>query len=166
MPITESFHLESRLTAYLNALVYDKTRPFSRLHPDHPILKELALRNEFYAKILICVLAGQEPRLGSFQLLHLHTDSDTLYQNGLYLYEKWKATGIDRAVFNYCQLMNRVLGRAAFTSDDIADGRFPDLCRYELEIRRFIRGMNKEKHRPQAEKLPKRKKFKNLALNA
>ena len=166
MPITETFHLESRLTAFLNALVYERIRPFSRLHPEHPIIKEIALRNDFYAKILICVLTRQEPRLASFEFLHPVTDADVLYQDGLYLYEKWRSMGIDQAAFNYCQLMNRVLARVNFTDEDIADARFPDLCKNEVEIRWFLRGLKTKKSDHKPTNHQNKKNFKNLALNA
>ena len=164
MPTTEPFTYESRLAAYLTGLTSKRVRPFFRLHPEHPIVKQLMLSNEFYAKILACVMTGQEPRLVSFLLFN--GDTDALYQNGLYLYAKWREMGIDKAVFNYCQLMNRLLARIPLSNAEAAGEKFPDLCDYEFEIREFIRGIFRKTPNNQPKNAGIKRKSRNLALNA
>lgn len=164
MPITETFNYESRLTAYLNGLTRKRVRPFFRLHPNHPLAKHMLMRNEFYSKILICSYLGQEPRLQSFLLFG--GDTETLYQNGIYLYNKWKAMGLDRAVFNYCQLMNRLFARIPVSKEEAAGELFPDLCNYEYEIRVFIYGMFGKKLDSSEISRTGIENNKNLALNA
>ena len=164
MPIIETFNYESRLTAYLNGLTRERVRPFIHLHPNHPLAKQMLLRNEFYAKILICTVVGQEPKLQSFMLLT--DDVEAMYQNGLYLYNKWREMGIDKAVFNYCQMMNRLFARIPYSQKEAAGESFPDLCNFEYEIRIFIHGLfNKN---PDNSKInPKKREVDRfLALNA
>ncbi len=166
MPITEPFHFESRLTAYLNLIVRERIKPFLRAFPNHPLIREIFVRNAFYAKILTYSIAGREPTLACFEYLDINADPEVLYQNGLYLYRKWHSIGLDKAVFNYCQLVNRVLARIPFTNAGVGNNELPDMCQDEFNIRVYIKEMISKNVDGRPNQGDFKKKIKNLALNA
>ena len=166
MPTHDSFHLESRLTAHLNAFVYERLRFFFRAHPSHPLIKEFFVRNAFYSKVFVSVLIGQEPSARSFDCFLIGLDPDELYQDSLYLYHKWKEMGLDRAAFNYCQLINRLAARVPSSETGEGEQSVIDFCCGELEIRRYLHKLLTKKSDEKPKKRRKRRRHRNLAVNA
>ena len=166
MPTHETVRLENRLTAYLNGLAYERLRYFIRNHPSHPLEKELFTRNAFYSKVLVSVYYGQEPRLQAFDYLYENADPEILFQDGLYLYAKWKGMGIDRAIFNYCQIVNRLVARVPSVQLGLTENCSLDFCVDELLIRNFFRQLKVKKADSKPKKTCRRKRRRKLAVSA
>ncbi len=166
MPTDDTLNLESRLTAYLNTLVHERTLLCFHRRQDYPVGKETMNRNAFYARVFVHVLLGTEPTLQTFDGIELNQDPASLFQSGLYLYKKWCAIGLKEAVENYCKLMNRYLSCLAFAKSDADEIMLPDLCKDQFEIVCFIESLHGKTRDACVGKGTYKTKIKNLALNA
>ena len=157
---------ETHLSTYLNNLVYNRMIMAFHSHPGHALGGEFVRRNAFYAKVLTHLIRREEPTFGSFVDIDESEDPEVVFQNGLYLYNKWASLGLSGAVYNYCQLMNRLISRTVLCNAKGERLELPDLCDDAYKIENFINKINTHVHAKTPNGKTLKRKFENLAVNA
>ena len=144
--IYKAHALESHLSSYLDDLVKEKLEICFYKRLPSSLLASISKRNAFYSLILTCVFYEEEPTSYPFYKSEID-DPESLYQNGLYLYEKWKKIGLEKAVFNYCQLMNRFMSQIPFPEGEASDYFLSDFCNEAPKISSVIKGYKRAQDR-------------------
>lgn len=164
--MNEQRFIETHLSTYLNNLVYNRMIMCFHRHPGHALGAEFVRRNAFYAKVMAHLVRHEEPTFSSFADADENEDPETMFQNGLYLYHKWMTIGLSGAVFNYCQLMNRLIGHIVLSKSNGDKLDLPDLCNDARDIEAFIRKMCASMYIKDTCRKTLKKNFENLAVNA
>ena len=123
---------QRELTNYLSFLIIERIS-VSREYVGKARLPAAVIAiNAFFSKILFHTAIASEPTIDEFESHGFTEDAGTIYQEALFMFAQWRDKGIEAAVYDYCQRMNRVLIRYV---PIMGPGyRFHDLCVCERAI--------------------------------